>query len=79
MCNATVTGIPLHRYRRNWPVTCDIPGSRAVLRGAFLFLLGIRIFELDTSLFYCRLLGSSVVVAEVRKKQCTLSSTCSIK
>ena len=37
MCNAAVPGIPLHRYKRNWPITCDLSESRSVLRGAFHF------------------------------------------
>ena len=51
MCNATVTDIPLHRYRRNLHVTFDIPESQADLRGAFLFLLGI--FEVGISNLMC--------------------------
>ena len=27
ICNAAVSDIPLHRYKRNWPVTCDLPES----------------------------------------------------
>ena len=25
--NAAVPDIPLHRYKRNWPITCDLPES----------------------------------------------------
>ena len=27
ICNAAVPDIPLHRYKRNWPITCDLPES----------------------------------------------------
>ena len=41
ICNAAVPDIPLHRYKRNRPITCDFPESRSVLRVAFLILSGI--------------------------------------
>ena len=41
ICNAAVSEIPLHRYKQNLSITCDLPERRTVLRGAFLFLLGI--------------------------------------
>ena len=40
-CDATVHDIPLHWYKLNWPITCDLPQSWTVLSGAFLFLSGI--------------------------------------
>ena len=36
-CDAAVPGIPLHWYKLNWPITCDLPESWTVLSGAFLF------------------------------------------
>ena len=27
ICNAAVPEIPLHRYKRNWPIACDLPES----------------------------------------------------
>ena len=41
MYDATVHNIPLHWYKLNWPIPCDIPESWIVLSGAFLFLSGI--------------------------------------
>ena len=35
-----VSDMPLPRYKRNWPITCDLSDSWAVLRGAFLFFVG---------------------------------------
>ena len=37
MYNTAVPDIPLHRYKRNWPITCGLPETWAVLCGAFLF------------------------------------------
>ena len=41
MCNDAVPHIPLHRYKRNWPITCDLPEILTVLCGVFIFLSGI--------------------------------------
>ena len=41
MCDATVPDIPLHWYKLNWSIPCDLPESSTVLSGAFLFLSGI--------------------------------------
>ena len=27
ICSAAVPDIPLHGYKRNWPITCDLPKS----------------------------------------------------
>ena len=48
-CDATVHDIPLHWYKLNWRITCDLPESWTVLSGAFLFLLGIYAFVLKRS------------------------------
>ena len=40
-CDAAGPDIPLHWYKLNWHITCDLPESWTVLSGAFLFLLGI--------------------------------------
>ena len=34
MCNAELTGVPLHRYKRNWSIACDLSESCLVLRVA---------------------------------------------
>ena len=41
MCNTAVPAIPLHQYKRNWPITCDLPEIWSVLCGAFHLLPGI--------------------------------------
>ena len=41
MCDAAVPDIPLHWYKLNWHITCDLPENWTVPSGAFLFLLGI--------------------------------------
>ena len=45
ICNATAPDTPLHRYKRNWPITCDLPESCSVLRVAFLILSGILVIS----------------------------------
>ena len=37
MCNIAVPAIHLHRYKRNWPIICDLPEIWTVLSGAFHF------------------------------------------
>ena len=51
ICNAAVPDIPLHRYKRNWPITCDLPESLSVLRVAFLILSGI--FYMTLYIYVC--------------------------
>ena len=47
-CDAAVPGIPLHLYKLNWPITCELPESWIGLSGAFLFLSGIHVCNLQT-------------------------------
>ena len=54
MCNVTVTGIPLNRYKRNWSIACDLSERRLVLGGAFLFLSG-KIKHLQNLLFFFKI------------------------
>ena len=44
-CDASVTDIPLHWYKLNWPITCDLPESWTVLSGAFLFFVGYMLYD----------------------------------
>ena len=36
-CNAAVPYIPLHWYKLNWPIPCDLPESWTVLSGVCVF------------------------------------------
>ena len=45
MCNATVTDILLHRYNRNWYITCNRPDTRGATYDDFSGQF-FRIFEI---------------------------------